>query len=127
MMPTTNAGNVDTAEHTTVTPRSNQPPRRMAATVPALPPMTTASTTASSAIDRSTGSRWPMLWATGIWVNHDRPRLPCTAWVSQFQYCTISGWSRPRVRSRRATAAGVAASWPRIVAAGLLFDSAPRL
>ena len=89
--------------------------------------MSAASSTASSAIDRSTGSRWAMLCATGIWVKYDRPRLPCTAWVSQFQYCTISGWFRPSDRSSRATAAGVAASWPRIVAAGLLLDSAPRL
>ena len=126
MMPTTKAGSVDTAEHTAVTPRSNQPPRRMAATVPAVPPMRTARMTARIAIDRSTGRRWAMLCETGIWVKYDRPRLPWTACTSQFQYCTISGWSRPRYLSRRATAAGVAASWPRIVAAGLLFDSAPR-
>ena len=68
MMPTTKAGSVDTAEHTAVTPRSNQPPRRTAATVPAVPPMRTARMTARIAIDRSTGSRWAMLWETGIWV-----------------------------------------------------------
>jgi hypothetical protein len=68
MMPMTKAGSVDTAEHITVTPRSNHPPRRMAATTPAVPPRATARTRASSAIDRSTGRRWLMLWDTGIWV-----------------------------------------------------------
>ena len=51
------AGSVETAEHTAVTPRSNQPPRRMAAAVPAVPPMMTARMTAPMAIDRSTGRR----------------------------------------------------------------------
>ena len=68
MMPTTNAGSVDAAEHAAVTVRSNQPPRRTAAIVPAPPPMMTARMTASTAIDKSTGSRWAMLWETGIWV-----------------------------------------------------------
>ena len=68
MMPTTKAGSVETAEQTTVTPRSNQPPRRMAATVPAVPPMRTARMTARIAIDRSTGSRCAIDCDTGIWV-----------------------------------------------------------
>ena len=68
MMPTTKAGSVETAEQTTVRPRSNQPPRLMAATVPAVPPMMNASRLARIAIDRSTGSRWEIDCDTGIWV-----------------------------------------------------------
>ena len=68
MMPTTKAGRADAAEDARVTPRSNQPPRRTAARVPAPPPMMTARMMASTAMDRLTGSRWPMLWATGIWL-----------------------------------------------------------
>src|SRR5882672_2567217 len=108
MMPTTKAGSVETAEQTMVRPRSNQPPGVMA-------------------IDRSTGSRWETDWATGIWLKYDVPRLPRIAWDSQSQYWTTSGLSRPSTWLRCATAAGVAASWPRIVAAGSLLDSAPRL
>ena len=68
MIPTTKAGSVDTAEHASVTPRSTQPPRRTAATVPAVPPIRTARMIAPMAIERSTGSRWAMLCDTGIWV-----------------------------------------------------------
>ena len=68
MIPTTKAGRVETTEQAMVTPRSNQLPRLTAATVPAVPPISTARMTARSAIDRSTGSRWPIDCATGIWV-----------------------------------------------------------
>ena len=47
MIPTTNAGRVETTEQAMVTPRSNQLPRLTAATVPAVPPISTARTTAS--------------------------------------------------------------------------------
>jgi hypothetical protein len=68
MMPTTKAGSVETTEQAIVRPRSNQPPRLTAATVPAVPPIMTARMTARIAIDRSTGSRCEIDWDTGIWV-----------------------------------------------------------
>jgi hypothetical protein len=51
--------------------------------------------------------------------------LPCSAPDSQSQYWTTSGLSRPRDLFSFATWDGVA-FWPRMVAAGSLFDKAPR-
>ena len=74
-MPMTNAGTVEKAEQTQVTARSTQLPLRRAASVPAAPPTSSASTSARPASDRSTGSRWAMLVATGIWVKYGDPEV----------------------------------------------------
>ena len=61
MIASQNSGIVTSTDANTVTTRSTQPSRRTAAMIPAAKPSTTATTIATIVIERSTGSRWPML------------------------------------------------------------------
>ena len=104
--------------------RSTTPPLLSAAAMPAAPPIRTAITSASPAIDRSTGRAVRMLSDTGTVVNHERPRSPCSAFPSQVTYCCQRGTSRPNSCFIRAMSAGVAVS-PSTAAAGFAPDKAP--
>ena len=86
---------------------STAPPRRAART-PSSTDRIAETSVAPITIERVTATRLERLTVTSWPVNHDRPKSPVTAEVSQSQYCTRKGRLSPSSSAFCATVSAVA-------------------
>ena len=90
-MPCQNTGTDSPSKVPTRVTLSMGRPRRMAETMPAAIPRTSAKPTASTVSSRVTGSRSRMSPTTGLPVRHEVPRSPRARPPSQRAYCSYHG------------------------------------
>jgi hypothetical protein len=102
----------------TVMSRSRADPRRTAATIPAGRPMASATVRAPRVSDRVAGMRLPMAPITVRLENSEVPKSPCSAPLTQLQYCSSTGLSRPSRWRVSSICSAVAVSPPASVYAG---------
>ena len=113
-MPSTNSGMARPRLVYTRVALSARLPARIPDTRPSGIPTINATKVPAMTRPTVTGRRWEISCATSSCETRDVPRSPCTALLSQSQYCPSSGLLRPRSSRICSTCFGVAsipASW----------------